>query len=294
MPSLKEVRIRISSVKSTQQITSAMKLVSAAKFRKAQQAILKLRPYADKMKDILMNLSANLDSQDGKYSEERELKNVLIVVVSSNKAMCSAFNSNVIKRAVHLIDEEYSGLKSKGNLHLMTIGKKATDFFQKNKYNIIESHDNLFDQLNFDNASVLAEKLMNFYTEKKYDRIVLVYNFMKNAAVQIQMCEQFLPVEAPKQDVTTRNTAKADYIFEPNKEVIVQELIPKSLKIQFYKAVLNSNAGEHGARMTAMHLATENASVLLKELQLSYNKARQGAITKELLEIVSGAEALKG
>ena len=294
MPSLKEVRIRISSVKSTQQITSAMKLVSAAKFRKAQQAILKLRPYADKMKDILMNLSANLDSQDGKYSEERELKNVLIVVVSSNKAMCSAFNSNVIKRAVHLIDDEYSGLKSKGNLHLMTIGKKATDFFQKNKYNIIESHDNLFDQLNFDNASVLAEKLMNFYTEKKYDRIVLVYNFMKNAAVQIQMCEQFLPVEAPKQDVTTRNTAKADYIFEPNKEVIVQELIPKSLKIQFYKAVLNSNAGEHGARMTAMHLATENASVLLKELQLSYNKARQGAITKELLEIVSGAEALKG
>jgi len=294
MPSLKEVRIRISSVKSTQQITSAMKLVSAAKFRKAQQAILKLRPYADKMKDILMNFSANLDSQDGKYSEERELKNVLIVVVSSNKAMCSAFNSNVIKRAVHLIDDEYSGLKSKGNLHLMTIGKKATDFFQKNKYNIIESHDNLFDQLNFDNASVLAEKLMNFYTEKKYDRIVLVYNFMKNAAVQIQMCEQFLPVEAPKQDVTTKNTAKADYIFEPNKEVIVQELIPKSLKIQFYKAVLNSNAGEHGARMTAMHLATENASVLLKELQLSYNKARQGAITKELLEIVSGAEALKG
>jgi len=271
-----------------------MKLVSAAKFRKAQQAILKLRPYADKMKDILMNFSANLDSQDGKYSEERELKNVLIVVVSSNKAMCSAFNSNVIKRAVHLIDDEYSGLKSKGNLHLMTIGKKATDFFQKNKYNIIESHDNLFDQLNFDNASVLAEKLMNFYTEKKYDRIVLVYNFMKNAAVQIQMCEQFLPVEAPKQDVTTKNTAKADYIFEPNKEVIVQELIPKSLKIQFYKAVLNSNAGEHGARMTAMHLATENASVLLKELQLSYNKARQGAITKELLEIVSGAEALKG
>ena len=294
MPSLKEVRIRISSVKSTQQITSAMKLVSAAKFRKAQQAILKLRPYADKMKDILMNLSANLDSQDGKYSEERELKNVLIVVVSSNKAMCSAFNSNVIKRAVRLIDEEYSGLKSKGNLHLMTIGKKATDFFQKNKYNIIESHDKLFDQLNFDNASVLAEKLMNFYTEKKYDRIVLVYNFMKNAAVQIQMCEQFLPVEAPKQDVKSKNTAKADYIFEPNKEVIVQELIPKSLKIQFYKAVLNSNAGEHGARMTAMHLATENASVLLKELQLTYNKARQGAITKELLEIVSGAEALKG
>jgi len=294
MPSLKEVRIRITSVKSTQQITSAMKLVSAAKFRKAQQAILKLRPYADKMKDILMNLSANLDNQDGKYSEERELKNVLIVVVSSNKGMCSAFNSNVIKRAVRLIDEEYSGLKSKGNLHLMTIGKKATDFFQKNKYNIIESHDKLFDQLNFDNASVLAEKLMNFYTEKKYDRIVLVYNFMKNAAVQIQICEQFLPVEAPKQDVKSKNTAKADYIFEPNKEVIVQELIPKSLKIQFYKAVLNSNAGEHGARMTAMHLATENASVLLKELQLTYNKARQGAITKELLEIVSGAEALKG
>ncbi len=291
MPSLKEVRTRIASVKSTQQITSAMKLVSAAKFRKSQQAVVKLRPYADKLKDILSNLSASLDNTDGKYSDVRELKNVLLIVVSSNKAMCGAFNTNIIKAAVRLIDEKYSSFQKNGTLHLITVGKKATDFFKKRGYNVIESHDNIFDKLTFDNTSELAEKFMKSFTDKKYDQIILAYNYFKNAAVQIQTVEQFLPVEPPKQTTTT---SKADYIFEPNQQVIVQELIPKSLKTQFYKVLLNSFAAEHGARMTAMHMATENAGVLLKELQLTYNKARQGAITKELLEIVSGAEALKG
>ena len=295
MPGLKEVRIRIASVKSTQQITSAMKMVSAAKFKKAQTAVIKLRPYAAKLHQILTNLSLSLgSSSEGKYSDEREVKKVLLVVVASNKGLCGAFNSNILKAANRLIDEQYKAYLPKDNLHLITIGRKSTDFFTKKKYNVIESHDDLWDKLNFENSSAIAEKLMKLFSDKTYDKIILVYNYFKNAAVQIQTIEQFLPVKPSTEDQQGKVTNTPDYIFEPNKEVIVQELIPKSLKIQFYKALLDSFAAEHGARMTAMHMATDNAGEMIKSLTLSYNKARQAAITKELLEIVSGAEALKG
>ena len=293
MPNLKEVRIRIASVKSTQQITSAMKMVAASKLRKAQNAILKMRPFAAKLKDILQNLSASLDSDDGNlYSEQRSPEKVLIVVLTSNRGLCGAFNANILRTAVQRIQVDYGSQFKAGNVSLLTIGRKGTEFFSKRGYKMISTHDSVFDSLTYENVSVIASSVMNAFADKHFDRVDIVYNQFKNAVVQRVVVEQFLPVEPPpKSDVVAKSNT--DYIFLPSKEEIVEELIPKSLKIQFYKSVLDSYASEHGARMTAMHQATDNAGDLIKELNLAYNKARQASITKEILEIVSGAEALK-
>jgi F-type H+-transporting ATPase subunit gamma len=296
MPNLKEVRTRISSVKSTQQITSAMKMVAASKLRRAQNAILQLRPYAAKLKEILQNLSTSLQDgeQNSPYSEQREPEKVLLVIVASNRGLCGAFNTNVIKAANRSISEKYPQQVENGNLQLLTIGKKITDFFKRRKFNLFESHDELFEQLSFEKVAPLSEKLMELFVAGQFDRIEIIYNQFKNAATQQLVIEQFLPVELAEKQEDHHKHISVDYILEPSKEEIVQDLIPKSLKIQFFKAILDSYASEHGARMTAMHQATDNATELLRDLNLSYNKARQATITKEILEIVSGAEALKG
>jgi F-type H+-transporting ATPase subunit gamma len=293
MPNLKEVRIRIASVKSTQQITSAMKMVAASKLRKAQNAILKMRPYAAKLKDILQNLSASLDSGDGNlYTQQRTPNKVLVVVLTSNRGLCGAFNTNILRTAAQRIQIDYTTQLKAGNVSVLTIGRKGTEFFTKRGYNVISSHDSVFDSLTYENVSAIASSVMNSFCSKEFDRVDIVYNQFKNAVVQRVIVEQFLPVEAPSESAVA-SKSNTDYIFLPSKEEIVEELIPKSLKIQFYKSVLDSYASEHGARMTAMHQATDNAGDLIKELNLAYNKARQAAITKEILEIVSGAEALK-
>lgn len=298
MANLKEVRNRIASVSSTQQITSAMKMVSASKLRRAQDAIQRMRPYASKLKEILGNLSSSLDSSDGIYSKERGVKNVLFVVINSNRGLCGAFNSNAIKLTNTLIKDNYSSQKNSGGIQVLTIGKKATDYFKKTSYTLVSSHNEVYDNLKFDTVSPIAEKIMADFAAGKYDRVELIYNQFKNAAVQIITSEQWLPVVTPNSKEGVSSTAKqkgaSDYIFEPNKEEIVRDLIPKSLKIQLYKAILDSNASEHGARMTSMHKATDNAKELLKALKLSYNKARQAAITNEILEIGGGAAALEG
>jgi len=294
MPNLKEVRIRIASVKSTQQITSAMKMVAASKLRRAQNAILKMRPYAAKLKEILQNLSASLDSGDVNiYAEVRKPEKILLVVITSNRGLCGAFNSNVLRAASQRIQNEYASQYKSGNVSVLTIGRKATEYFTKRDYTVVSSHDSIFDSLTYDNAAAIATSVMDAFAAKVYDKIEIVYNQFKNAAVQQLAIEQFLPIEAPAENVTAVSKTNVDYIFQPSKEEIVTELIPKSLKIQFYKSILDSNASEHGARMTAMHQATDNAGELIKALNLSYNKARQAAITNEILEIVSGAEALK-
>jgi F-type H+-transporting ATPase subunit gamma len=293
MPNLKEVRNRIVSVNSTQQITSAMKMVSAAKLRRAQDAITQMRPYAEKLKEILGNLSSTIDaSEGGEFSVQREPKKILIVAVTSNRGLAGAFNSNVLKAARNLVATQYKAQHDAGNISYITIGKKATDTLTRAKMNVLSSHNQVFDGLSFDKVAPIAERIMQGFAAGEFDKVVVVYNRFKNAAVQIPTEEQFLPVLPPEKSAV--KTSAIDYIFEPNKEEIVRELIPKSLKIQLYKAVLDSHAAEHGARMTAMNKATDNAKELLKELRLSYNKARQAAITNEILEIVGGAEALKG
>lgn len=284
MANLKELRSRITSVSSTMQITSAMKMVSAAKLSKAQDAITAMRPYAEKLSELLQSLSATLDSdQTSKYSEQREVNNVLIVAISSNRGLAGAFNSNIVKGVKQLAAEDYSGK----NIDVMTIGKKANDILKKS-FDIYRNTNEIYDDLSFENVSEIAEELMQQFVEGKYDKIVLVYNQFKNAATQIVMKEQFLPIVP----VETDEEVVLDYIFEPSKEEIVLELIPKSLKMQIFKALRDSFASEHGARMTAMHKATDNATELRDSLKLSYNKARQAAITNEILEIVGGAEAL--
>jgi F-type H+-transporting ATPase subunit gamma len=291
MASLKEIRTRISSVKSTKQVTSAMKMVSAAKLRKAQDAIVQMRPYAEKLHGILTNLSSSLDSsEDNPYAEARTPNKVLLVVITSNRGLCGAFNANVVKRAETLLNGTYKEQNAKGDVSVITVGKKANDLFKARNVAVAEEHNELFNALTFENVSVLASKVMQEFVEGKYDRVELVYNQFKNAGTQILTNESFLPVEVSEEE----GDFQFDYIFEPSKEYIVNELIPLSLKTQFYKAILDSHAAEHGARMTAMHQATDNASDLLKELQLSYNKARQASITNEILEIVGGAEALQG
>ncbi|MBA3970827.1 MAG: ATP synthase F1 subunit gamma [Bacteroidetes bacterium] len=292
MANLKEVRNRIVSVSSTQQITSAMKMVSAAKLRRAQDAITQMRPYASKLKEILENLSASLDSSEGVYSKQRAVKNVLLVVITSNRGLCGGFNANVLKAASRLAREEYKGC----NVSVLCIGKKAADYFKKTEYGIIGSDmprglNELYDNLTFLNVAPVAEKIMQVFAEGQFDRVDLVYNQFKNAAVQITTTEQYLPVQAPQ---VTEKKKTGEYIFEPNKEFIVADLIPRSLKTQLFKALLDSYAAEHGARMTSMHKATDNAGAMIKELKLTYNKARQAAITNEILEIVGGAEALAG
>jgi F-type H+-transporting ATPase subunit gamma len=291
MASLKEVRGRIISVNSTQQITKAMKMVAAAKLRRAQDNIIKIRPYAEKLNTILNNLSATLDdAADNPFSIEREVKNVLIVVVTSDRGLAGAFNSNIVKGAMNLINEKYKSL-GKSNVTVLCIGKKGLDFFSKKEFKVISNFSTTFHSLNFDASRKAAEFAMTGFTNNEFDRVEIVYNEFKNVATQIVRQEQFLPVKK-ETDAKSTITANVDYIFEPSKEEIVAELIPKSLKIQFYKALLESNASEHGARMTAMDKATENAKELLKELKLTYNRTRQAAITKEILEIVGGSEAL--
>lgn len=288
MASLKEVKERIQSVSSTQQITKAMKMVAAAKLRRAQDRIVQLRPYSEKLAALLANVSSgNNEEGMNTYSEEREVKRVLIVPVSSDRGLCGAFNSNVVKACRRLIEsDELQGKQ----VEVLPIGKKSYDNFRKKGYPMVNDFYEVFGDLTFDNVREAAEYAMNSYAEGKYDKVYLVYNEFKNVATQIVQTEQFLPIVEIEQDETV-NTG-IDYIYEPSKDFIVEELIPKSLKIQFYKAVLESNASEHGARMTAMGKATDNAAELLKELKLTYNRTRQAAITKEILEIVGGAEAL--
>ena len=292
MANLKEVRNRITSVSSTQQITKAMKMVSAAKLKRATNAIVQLRPYANKLRDILSNLSASLEDSSSPFIQEREPVKVLIVVVSSNRGLAGAFNANVIKTANLLIAEKYSEQLHKGNVSIVAIGKKGQDFYEKRKYNVIGNNNELYTSLTFENASVISEAIMKGFANGDYDRVEVVYNQFKNGGMQILVAEQLLPVPRAVQNIDT--TSKVDYILEPSQEEIVNELIPKSVKIQLYKAILDSHASEHGARMTAMDKATENAGDLLKALKLSYNQARQAAITTELTEIVSGAAALTG
>ncbi len=284
MANLKEIRNRIVTVSSTMQITSAMKMVSAAKLKKAQDAITAMRPYADKLTELLQSLSASLDADSGsKYSDKRELKKVLVVAVTSNRGLCGAFNSNIIKQSIVLANETYAGAQ----VDFMAIGKKGNDILGK-KHHVIANHSGLFDTLTFDNVATIAEDLMERFTTGEYDRIEMVYNKFKNAATQIVMTEQFLPIVP----VEGTEGSSGDYIFEPSKVEIVEQLIPKSLKTQLYKGIRDSFASEHGARMTAMHKATDNATELRDQLKLTYNKARQAAITNEILEIVGGAEAL--
>ena len=287
MANLKEIRSRITSVGSTMQITSAMKMVSAAKLKRAQDAITQMRPYANKLTELLENLSASLDADDGGiYSKERAVKNVLLVTITSNRGLCGGFNSYIIKSAKALMNDEFENV----NVEVLSIGKKSSEHFTKNDFNVVSTHDALFNDLTFENVSNVAENIMRKFVDGNYDKVVLVYNQFKNAATQIIMNENYLPIQ------TTSNEAEqiGDYIFEPGKKEIVEQLIPKSLKTQLFKAILDSHAAEHGARMTAMHKATDNASELKKDLTLTYNKARQAAITGEILEIVGGAEALNG
>jgi F-type H+-transporting ATPase subunit gamma len=284
MANLKEIRNRIASVSSTMQITSAMKMVSAAKLKKAQDAITAMRPYANKLTELLQNLSATLDADSGsKYSEQRDVKNVLIVAITSNRGLCGAFNSNIIKQA-NLVAERYDA-----NVSVVAIGKKANDALSKN-FEVISNQSPVYDDLTFDNVAEIAEMLMEQFESKAFDKIEIIYNKFKNAATQEIMTEQFLPIEPLEGDTNTN----LDYIFEPSKEEIVETLIPKSLKTQLYKSIRDSFASEHGARMTAMHKATDNATELRDQLKLTYNKARQASITNEILEIVGGAEALNG
>ncbi len=285
MANLKEIRTRISSVASTMQITSAMKMVSAAKLKRAQDAITQMRPYAEKLQEILGNLSASLEgSPNGAYSVQREVENVLLVPIASNRGLCGAFNANVFK----VTEKRISELSGK-NIQVYPIGKRSVDYFV-GKHQVFNSNLEIFNDLNYDNVSVIAQEIMDAFVAGSFDSIQIIYNQFKNAASQEVVLEQFLPVQ-PKQDESS--TLSVDYIFEPSMSEIVLDLIPKSLKIQFYKGLLDSHASEHGARMTAMHKATDNASDLKAELKLSYNRQRQAAITNEILEIVGGAEALK-
>jgi len=295
MASLKEIRDRRVSVSSTRQITSAMKMVSAAKLKKAQDAIVRFRPYADKLKAILASVGDSIkDDEDNQYSIRRDTENVLLVLVTSNKGLCGAFNSNAIKATVHRALTKYSSQMMAKQVAFITIGKKGKDFLRKKGYNVIFDGSELFDDLTFERTASIAEMVMKLFTEGEYDQVDLIYNAFKNAGTQILTEEQFLPIKVD--DLKDENVKHnfVDYIFEPSKDYIVKELIPRSLKLEFYKAILDSHAAEHGARMTAMHKATDNATELLKELSLQFNKARQASITKEILEIVSGAEALKG
>ncbi|WP_158840005.1 ATP synthase F1 subunit gamma [Polaribacter sp. L3A8] len=287
MANLKEIRNRITSIKSTMQITSAMKMVSAAKLKKAQDAITAMRPYSSKLTELLQNLSATLDSDaGGVYSNQREVSKVLLVVVTSNRGLCGGFNSSITKEVIKTVKEKYSNVE----VDLFAIGKKGSDVLAK-QFNILETRNQIFDDLNYDNVATIAEELMLLFTNGTYDKIEVFYNQFKNAATQIPQVEQFLPIKPIEGGIA--EAVNSDYIFEPSKEEIVEALIPKSLKTQLYKALRDSFASEHGARMTAMHKATDNATELRDDLLLTYNKARQAAITNEILEIVGGAEALK-
>ncbi|KOH44146.1 F0F1 ATP synthase subunit gamma [Sunxiuqinia dokdonensis] len=293
MASLKEIRTRISSVKTTRQVTSAMKMVSAAKLKKAQDAILQIRPYADKLHEILSSISSSLENSDESvYTQQREPEKVLIILVSSNRGLCGAFNTNIAKTAYELALTKYNRQLKSGQLGFLIVGKQGEKYLKLKKMPVVGQANDLLDLLTFEQTSKLATNLMADFEEQKYDRVELVYNEFKNAAVQIPTAEQFLPVAMQNEE--DESTSHFDFIYEPTKEQIVEELIPRSLKIQLYRALLDSNAAEQGARMTAMHKATDNATDLIKDLTLTFNKARQAAITNEILEVTNGAEALNG
>jgi F-type H+-transporting ATPase subunit gamma len=294
MANFKAIRIRITSVKSTKQITAAMKMVSAAKLRRAQDKIVRLRPYAKKLHEILVGLSQSLaDSEiENVYGRISSPDKILIVVITSNRGLCGAFNSNVIKEARRIVSEKYLDQFNRGDVIFLNIGKKGYDYLRKQKLKLLPERNSIFNELTFDTVNVVAEDVMLRFVSGEFDRVELIYNQFKNAAVQTLTDEPFLPVETVVPG--TETPVVTDYIYEPAREEIVRELIPKSLKIQFYKAVLDSFVAEHGARMTAMHKATDNATGMIRELTLQYNKARQAAITNQILEVVSGAEALKG
>ena len=286
MGNLKEIRNRIVSIGSTMKITSAMKMVSAAKLKKAQDAITNMRPYAEKLTELLQNLSATLDGDAGSvFAERREVNKVLLVAINSNRGLCGAFNTNIVKKTIAIAKEKYAGKE----VAIYTIGKKANDILVKT-HDIHANNSAIYDDLTFENTAEIAQEIMTAFAEGKFDKIDLVYNHFKNAGNQIPTHEAFLPIVSTKEE----GGANTDYLFEPSKEAIVETLIPKSLKMQLYKAIRDSYASEHGARMTAMHKATDNAGEMKDDLTLQYNKARQAAITGEILEIVGGAEALEG
>ncbi|MFA9371772.1 MAG: ATP synthase F1 subunit gamma [Labilibaculum antarcticum] len=288
MANLKEIRTRISSVQKTKKVTAAMKMVSAAKLKKAQDAIVQIRPFADKLHEILSNLTGSLtNSDENLYGVERKPEKVLLVAITSNKGLCGGFNSNVVKQVAILAGTTYAEQNQRGSLHILAIGKQGFGILRKT-YNVVGEYNDVYDDLNFENVSAIASSVMEEFVKGKYDRVELVYNQFKNAGVQILTTEQFLPVIQPEEEMSSQT----EYLFEPNQEEILRELVPKSLKTQFFKALLDSFASEHGARMTAMHKATDNATDLIQDLNLTYNKARQTAITNEILEIVSGANAL--
>ena len=287
MANLKEIRNRIVSVSSTMQITSAMKMVSAAKLKKAQDAITSMRPYASKLNNLIQNLSSSLEpDMNSPFVSVREKNSILLVAITSNRGLCGAFNSNVIKKTRQLINEKFSDKK----VSLITIGKKGSEVLGK-KEKIISTHDYIFDDLNYEKADEISKEIMDSFKKELYDEIILVYNRFKNAATQIVETETFLPIA---ENLDEKSLKRPDYIFEPSQSEIVNELLPKALSIKFFKALRDSFASEHGARMTAMHKATDNATELRDQLKLTYNKARQAAITNEILEIVGGAEALEG
>ncbi len=295
MANLKEVRTRIASVSSTQQITSAMKMVSAAKFRRAQNAIIGMRPYADQLQEII----ADIDTGDGvrtPYHAQRPLQNVLLVVVTSNKGLCGAFNSNVLKQAQQRIDHYRASLPAGAQLHVMSIGKKSSELLARQRDLPLSTHDDILDSPSFDEIAALADDIMQRFVAAQLDHVEIIYNQFKNSLTQILSTEQYLPLtrESSNTSSTSTSASSNDYIFEPTKDDILREMVPLTLRSTFYRIILDSLASEHGARMTAMQKATDNATELLKDLTLSYNKARQAAITNEIIEIVSGSEALKG
>ncbi|MCK9256174.1 MAG: ATP synthase F1 subunit gamma [Bacteroidales bacterium] len=291
MSGLKDIRNRIASVKSTRQITSAMKMVSAAKLKKAQNMLVQIRPYSDKLKEVLQEVSSGLDKNHNNiFINETESKSVLIVLMASNRGLCGAFNTNICKKAISYVNENYSEQAEQGNVKFYCIGKKAVDYIKKTKFEIYKSEIEIFDNLTYSNTNNISESLMEIFANEEFDRIDLVYNNFQNAAVHKQIVEQYLPMTIEVEE----RLFPSDYIFEPGINDILDEMIPKFLKTQFYKTILDTNAAEHGARMTAMHQATDNATEMIKDLTLMYNKARQASITNEILEITSGAEALKG
>jgi len=290
---LKEVRTRITSVTSTQQITKAMKVVSAAKLRKAQDAILRMRPYAVKMTSILANLAeATKGEVNIPQAEERPVRKVLIVAITSDRGLCGGFNANVIKQVRLLARTEYAEQAMRGELHIMPIGKKSADAFKRNDFPLILDYTGMFSGLSFEKSKEAADYLKTAFADGRFDRVVVVYNSFKNAATQILSVEQFLPISKFEENSPSNSKTQTEFIFEPDRETMVAELVPRILNTQFFRYLLDSNAAEHGARMTAMDKATDNAGELLKELKISYNRARQAAITTELTEIVSGAAAL--
>lgn len=293
MPNLKDIRVRIGSVKTTRQVTSAMKMVSAAKFKKSHDHIIAIRPYVEKLNGILINLVGSSDEKENltsKFSDERDPDKVLIIAITSNRGLCGAFNTNIVKEIESIINNKFRAQHSNKMLDIIAIGKQGQKLLKSHNYNVIKDHNDLFDQLSYNNVANIAENIMEKFLSKEYDKVIVVYNEFVNAALQNVSVNQFLPLEIKSES----NQPKTDYLFEPDKKALLDSVVPKALKTMLFKWLLESVAAEHGARMTSMHKATDNATELLGDLQLVYNKARQTAITNEILEIVSGANALGG